>query len=85
MAHGEYMHETWGLRASSLSAVTKVGAGQKRSSNHLNPNILYMMLYTVVIFSIVFFLFFLLLQLMLHAILPLRFLLVVNQSSIRQP
>jgi hypothetical protein len=34
----------WGLRASSLSAVTKVGAGQKRSSNHLNPNILYMML-----------------------------------------
>ncbi|MCC7319160.1 MAG: hypothetical protein IT219_11545 [Bacteroidales bacterium] len=34
----------WGLRASSLSAVTKVGAGQNGSYKHLNPNILYMML-----------------------------------------
>ena len=34
----------WGLRASSLSTVTKVDAGQKHSSNQLNPNILYMML-----------------------------------------
>jgi len=40
----------WGLRASSLSAVTKVGAGQKLSSNHLNPNILYMMLAAVFFF-----------------------------------
>jgi len=35
----------WGLRASSLSAVTKVGAGQKASHKHLTPNILYMMLW----------------------------------------
>ena len=34
----------WGLRASSLSAVAKVEAGQKHSSNHLTPNVLYMML-----------------------------------------
>jgi len=34
----------WGLRASSLSAVTKVGAGQKDSRKHLIPNVLYMML-----------------------------------------
>lgn len=38
----------WGLRASSLSAVTKADAGQKTSNNHLNPNILYMMLWPVV-------------------------------------
>jgi hypothetical protein len=35
----------WGLRASSLSAVAKADAGQKTSNNHLNPNVLYMMLY----------------------------------------
>ena len=34
----------WGLRASSLSAVTKADAGQKHSINHLNPNVLYMRL-----------------------------------------
>ncbi len=38
----------WGLRASSLSAVTKADAGQKVSSNHLTPNILYMMLGCVI-------------------------------------
>jgi hypothetical protein len=36
----------WGLRASSLSAVAKVDAGQKTSNYHLNPNVLYMMLCT---------------------------------------
>jgi hypothetical protein len=39
----------WGLRASSLSADTKADAGQRTSSNHLNPNVLYMMLGTVLI------------------------------------
>jgi hypothetical protein len=34
----------WGLRETSLSADTKVGAGQKDSHNHITPNILYMML-----------------------------------------
>jgi hypothetical protein len=34
-----------GLRETYLSAVTKVSAGQKLSSNHLTPNILYMMLW----------------------------------------
>lgn len=34
----------WGLRASSLSADTKADAGQNTSCNHLNPNVLYMML-----------------------------------------
>ena len=38
----------WGLRAPSLSAVAKVGAEQKGSRKHLNPNILYMMLATVI-------------------------------------
>jgi hypothetical protein len=37
----------WGLRASSLSAATKVDAGQNASRNHLNPNVLYMMLAVV--------------------------------------
>jgi len=32
----------WGLRASSLSADTKAGAGQHASINHLNHNVLYM-------------------------------------------
>jgi hypothetical protein len=36
----------WGLRASSLSAVTNADAGQNASSKHLNPNVLYMMLAT---------------------------------------
>ena len=40
----------WGLRASSLSAVAKADAGQKHSSNHLTPNVLYMMLCAVFIF-----------------------------------
>lgn len=39
----------WGLRAISLSAVTKVGAGQKVSHKHLTTNILYMMLPVVFI------------------------------------
>jgi len=34
----------WGLRATTLSAVAKADAGQNSSSNHLNPNVLYMML-----------------------------------------
>jgi len=34
----------WGLRASSLSAVTKADSGQNTSNNHLNPNVLYKML-----------------------------------------
>ena len=34
----------WGLRAWSLSADTKADAGQNTSINHLNPNVLYMML-----------------------------------------
>src|SRR5690606_6485662 len=38
----------WGLRASSLSAVTKANAGQNTSCNHLNPNVLYMMLPAVI-------------------------------------
>ncbi len=41
----------WGLRASTLSAVPKADAGQNTSINHLNPNVLYMML-AVVIYSI---------------------------------
>ena len=41
----------WGLRASSLSAVTKDGAGQKHSGNQLTPNVLYMML--AFVFSII--------------------------------
>jgi len=40
----------WGLRASSLSAVAKAIAGQNTSINHLNPNVLYMMLAAGVIF-----------------------------------
>jgi len=34
----------WGLRASSLSNKTKADAGENISNNHLNPNVLYMML-----------------------------------------
>ena len=41
----------WGLRGAYLSAVTKVGAGQKDLLKHLTPNILYMMLATVAIFN----------------------------------
>jgi len=41
-----HIYEMLGLRASSLSAVTKVAAGQNNSSNYLTPNILYMMLAT---------------------------------------
>jgi hypothetical protein len=44
------MYETLGLRASFLSAVTKANAGQDVSNNHLNPNVLYMMLAAVVLF-----------------------------------
>src|SRR5690554_6778972 len=39
----------WGLRESSLSAVTNAGAGQIDSHKHLNPNILYMMLQGVIL------------------------------------
>ena len=39
-----HIYEMLGMRESKLSAVTKVGAGQKGSRKHLNPNILYMML-----------------------------------------
>jgi hypothetical protein len=42
----------WGLRASSLSAVTNADAGQKTSNNHLTPNVLYMMLGTGIFHSI---------------------------------
>jgi hypothetical protein len=40
----------WGLRASALSAVAKANAGQNISSNHLNPNVLYMVLGNVYFF-----------------------------------
>jgi len=40
----------WGLRASSLSAVTKADAGQKLALNCQTPNILYMMLQGVILF-----------------------------------
>lgn len=39
----------WGLRASSLSAVTKADAGQNTSHIQLNPNVLYMMLAVVIL------------------------------------
>jgi len=39
----------WGLRTSSLSAVEKADAGQNTSINHLNPNVLHMMLCAVFI------------------------------------
>jgi hypothetical protein len=35
----------WGLRTSKLSADTNADAGQKHSNNHLNPNVLYIMLW----------------------------------------
>ncbi len=38
------MYKTLGIVASSLSAVTKVDAGQNVSNYHLGPNVLYMML-----------------------------------------
>jgi hypothetical protein len=43
MANGTCM-KRWGLRASLLSTVAKANAGQNNSRNHLNPNVLYMML-----------------------------------------
>jgi len=39
-----YMYEMLGFAGSSLSAVTKIDAGQKPSRKHQTPNILYMML-----------------------------------------
>ncbi|ASB50470.1 hypothetical protein CDL62_15590 [Alkalitalea saponilacus] len=39
-----HIYEMLGLRCASLSAVTKVCAGQKDSCKHQAPNILYMML-----------------------------------------
>ena len=50
MHHNGHVYEMLGLRCASLSAVTKVGAGQKGSHKHLNPNILYMMLPNVIYF-----------------------------------
>jgi hypothetical protein len=44
LGHNGTCIKRWGLRASSLSAVAKVDAGQKTSNNHLAPNVLYMML-----------------------------------------
>lgn len=44
MAGNGHIYEMLGIAGSSLSAFTKAGAGQKGSSSHLNPNILYMML-----------------------------------------
>ena len=44
-----------GLRASSLSADTKADAGQNTSCNHLNPNVLYMMLAAALYFINYFF------------------------------
>jgi hypothetical protein len=38
-----HTYEMLGIAGSSLSAVTKANAGQNISSNHLTPNILYMM------------------------------------------
>ena len=48
MKHNGHIYEMLGLRSASLSAVTKVGAGQKGFCKHLNPNVLYMMLAKVV-------------------------------------
>ncbi len=39
----------WGFRASFLSAVTKVNAGQNASNNQLNPNVLYMVLGVIIL------------------------------------
>jgi len=39
-----HIYEMLGLRESSLSAATKVAAGQNDSCKYLIPNILYMML-----------------------------------------
>jgi hypothetical protein len=44
LVHNGDIYEMLGLRCASLSAVIKVGAGQKGSHKHLNLNILYMML-----------------------------------------
>jgi len=52
MGHNGHIYEMLGLRASSLSAATKAGAGQKGSNKHLSPNILYMMLCLVIYWSI---------------------------------
>jgi hypothetical protein len=41
-------YKTLGIAGSSLSAVTKADAGQKFSSKHLTPNILYVMLAVVI-------------------------------------
>jgi len=38
------VYEMLGLRETDLSAVAKADAGQSTSQNHLNPNVLYMML-----------------------------------------
>jgi hypothetical protein len=42
-AQRSYIYEMLGLRCASLSAITKADAGQNASSNHINPNVLYMM------------------------------------------
>ncbi len=43
----------WGLRVSSMSAVTKVRAGQNASHIHLTPNVLYTMLAFRALFIII--------------------------------
>jgi hypothetical protein len=45
MTANGHMYEMLGIAGSSLSAVTKANAGQNISHNHLNPNVLYMMLW----------------------------------------
>jgi len=45
------MYEMLGIAGSSLSAVTKVDAGQKLARKHQTPNILYMMLAVVLLFK----------------------------------
>jgi len=44
IAANGHIYEMLGIAGSTLSAVTKANAGQNISSNHLTPNILYMML-----------------------------------------
>jgi len=43
-----HIYETLGIAGSSLSAVTKVGAGQNGLHKHQIPNVLYMMLANVI-------------------------------------
>jgi hypothetical protein len=49
LALTEACMKRWGLRASFLLADTNADAGQNACFNHLNPNVLYMMLGKVIL------------------------------------